>query len=148
MSLHLANQGTELLILGRNPEKTEALVKEIENNGGKAKAYTCDVMDWESVETAVKEIEGEHDSLDILINAAGGNMPGAVVTPDQNFLDLDLPSLRKVMDLNYLGTVLPIKALLPLMLKKKQRQHIEYQLHGRFSTDDSCHGLCFCEGCN
>lgn len=120
MSLHLANQGAEVLILGRNPEKTEALVKEIENNGGKAEAYTCDVMDWESVESTAKEIESDHDSLDILINAAGGNMPGAVVTPEQNFLDLDLPSLRKVMDLNYLGTVLPIKALLPLMLKNNR----------------------------
>jgi NAD(P)-dependent dehydrogenase (short-subunit alcohol dehydrogenase family) len=77
-------------------------------------------MDWKSVERAAKEIESEHDSLDILINAAGGNMPGAVVTPDQNFLDLDLPSLRKVMDLNYLGTVLPIKALLPLMIKNNR----------------------------
>jgi Dehydrogenases with different specificities (related to short-chain alcohol dehydrogenases) len=77
-------------------------------------------MDWESVESAAKEIESDHDSLDILINAAGGNMLGAVVTPEQNFLDLDLPSLRKVMDLNYLGTVLPIKALLPLMLKNNR----------------------------
>jgi NAD(P)-dependent dehydrogenase (short-subunit alcohol dehydrogenase family) len=43
-------------------------------------------------------------------------MSGAVIRPDQTFLDLDSNALRKVIDLNYLGTVLPIKALLPLML--------------------------------
>lgn len=117
MALHLASEGAELLILGRTPEKVNELVNEITSSGGKAWGYYTDVTDEESVLKAAQVIEAQHGSLDVLINSAGGNMPGAVIRPDQNFLDLDTEALRKVMDLNYLGTVLPIKALLPLMLK-------------------------------
>jgi NAD(P)-dependent dehydrogenase (short-subunit alcohol dehydrogenase family) len=118
MALHLAAAGAELLLLGRTPEKVTELVGEVTAAGGKAFAYVADVTDEESLESVAKEIEVQHGYIDVLINAAGGNMPGAVVRPDQNFLDLDTQALRKVMDLNYLGTVLPIKALLPLMLKR------------------------------
>ncbi len=118
MALHLASAGAELLILGRTPEKVNELVAEINSAGGKAWGYFVDVTEEESLVKVAEVIESQHGFIDILINSAGGNMPGAVVRPDQNFLDLDTQSLRKVMDLNYLGTVLPIKALLPLMLKK------------------------------
>lgn len=120
MSLHLAKEGVTLLILGRTPQKVEALVDKIQEQGGNVKGYICDVTDEKSLETAATEIAKDWNYIDTLINAAGGNMPGAVVTPDQNFLDLDTSALRKVMDLNYMGTVLPVKALLPLMLKKEQ----------------------------
>ena len=117
MSLHLAAEGATLLILGRTANKVDELVAEISSKGGKAFGYYTDVTDEKSIQEAAAQIEKEHGYLDILINGAGGNMPGAVITPTQNFLDLDVDSLRKVIDLNYLGTVLPTKALLPLMLK-------------------------------
>lgn len=117
MAFHLASEGAELLILGRTPEKVNELVSEVNASGGKAFGYFADVTEEESLEKVAKVIESQHGHIDVLINSAGGNMPGAVIRPDQNFLDLDSQALRKVMDLNYLGTVLPIKALLPLMLK-------------------------------
>jgi NAD(P)-dependent dehydrogenase (short-subunit alcohol dehydrogenase family) len=117
MALHLASQGAELLILGRTLEKVNELVSEITNSGNQAFGYFGDVTDEESLEKVAKVIETQHGHIDVLINSAGGNMPGAVIRPDQNFLDLDTNALRKVIDLNYLGTVLPIKTLLPLMLK-------------------------------
>lgn len=117
MALHLAQEGAEILILGRSPEKVSDLVSEINSRGGKSWGYYADVTDEDSLTKMAEVIEAQHGSLDILINSAGGNMPGAVIRPDQNFLDLDTQALRKVMDLNYLGTVLPIKVLLPLMLK-------------------------------
>lgn len=117
MALHLAQEGAELLILGRSPEKVSELVSEINSKGGKAWGYYADVTDEDSLKKMAEVIEAQHGRIDTLINSAGGNMPGAVIRPDQNFLDLDTASLRKVIDLNYLGTVLPIKALLPLMLK-------------------------------
>ena len=117
MALHLAKEGAEVLILGRTPNKVSNLVSEINSNGGKAWGYFLDVTDEDSLQKVAQVIESQHGRIDILINSAGGNMPGAIIRPDQNFLDLDTNSLRKVMDLNYLGTVLPIRALLPLMLK-------------------------------
>ncbi|MFC5623926.1 SDR family oxidoreductase [Algoriphagus winogradskyi] len=117
MSLYLANEGAEVLILGRTPAKVEDLVQEIKAIGGKAFGYICDVTDEKSIQEVYAEIEKDHGYLDILINAAGGNMPGAVITPDKTLKDLELDGLRKVMDLNYLGTAIPSKILFPLMLK-------------------------------
>ncbi|SFU13098.1 NAD(P)-dependent dehydrogenase, short-chain alcohol dehydrogenase family [Algoriphagus locisalis] len=117
MSLYLAQEGAEVLILGRTPTKIEELVKEIQAKGGKAYGYICDVTDEASIQSAADQIEKEHGYIDTLINAAGGNMPGAVITPDKTIKDLELDALRKVMDLNYLGTAIPSKILLPLMLK-------------------------------
>ncbi|WP_425638328.1 SDR family oxidoreductase [Algoriphagus yeomjeoni] len=117
MSLYLASEGAEVLILGRTPAKVDDLVMQIKAHGGKAFGYICDVTDEKSIEDVCVAIEKDHGYLDILINAAGGNMPGAVITPDKTLKDLELDGLRKVMDLNYLGTAIPSKILFPLMLK-------------------------------
>ena len=118
MSIYLAQEGAEVLILGRTPAKVEDLVEEIKASGGKAFGYICDVTDEASLQVAADQIAKEHGYIDTLINAAGGNMPGAVITPDKTIKDLELDALRKVMDLNYLGTAIPSKILLPLMLEK------------------------------
>ena len=119
MALYLASHGAELLLLGRTPEKVNALRDQILAQGGKAWGYYADVTDEESLEKVAQLISTQHESISILINAAGGNMPGAVIRPDQTFLDLDSEALKQVMDLNYLGTVFPIKAFLPLLIKNK-----------------------------
>ena len=117
MALYLAQQGAELLLLGRTPEKVNALRDQIIAEGGKSSGYYADVTDEESLAKVKPLIESQHGSIAVLINAAGGNMPGAVIRPEQTFLDLDSEALRQVMDLNYLGTVFPVKAFLPLLLK-------------------------------
>ena len=117
MTLYLAQQGAELLILGRTSEKVNALRDQIIAEGGKASGYCADVTEEESLTKVKLLIESQHGSVAILINAAGGNMPGAVIRPEQTFLDLNSDALRQVMDLNYLGTVFPIKVFLPLLLK-------------------------------
>ncbi len=119
MAMYLAQQGAELLILGRTPDKVNALRDQILAQGGKAWGYYADVTDEESLEKVGQLIAAQHETIAVLINAAGGNMPGAVIRPDQTFLDLDTEALKQVMDLNYLGTVFPIKAFLPLLLKNK-----------------------------
>jgi NAD(P)-dependent dehydrogenase (short-subunit alcohol dehydrogenase family) len=119
MAMYLAQQGAELLILGRTPDKVNALRDQILAQGGKAWGYFADVTDEESLEKVGQLIAAQHESIAVLINAAGGNMPGAVIRPDQTFLDLDTEALKQVMDLNYLGTVFPIKAFLPLLLKNQ-----------------------------
>jgi len=120
MSLYLAAQGAEVLVLGRTASKVDDLVQGIKDKGGKAFGYYCDVTDEQALQKVADQIATDHGYLDTLINAAGGNMPGAVITPDKTVLDLELDALRKVMDLNYLGTAIPSKILLPLMLKRNQ----------------------------
>ncbi|MFM7629199.1 MAG: SDR family oxidoreductase [Algoriphagus sp.] len=117
MALYLAQQGAELLLLGRSPQKVNALRDQILAQGDKAWGYYADVTDEKSLEKVAQLVSAQHEFIAILINAAGGNMPGAVIRPEQTFLDLDTEALKQVVDLNYLGTVFPIKAFLPLLLK-------------------------------
>ncbi|MFM7629553.1 MAG: SDR family NAD(P)-dependent oxidoreductase, partial [Algoriphagus sp.] len=93
MALYLAQQGAELLLLGRSPQKVNALRDQILAQGGKAWGYYADVTDEKSLEKVAQLVSAQHESIAVLINAAGGNMPGAVIRPEQTFLDLDTEAL-------------------------------------------------------
>jgi NAD(P)-dependent dehydrogenase (short-subunit alcohol dehydrogenase family) len=120
MAMHLAKEGATLIILGRTATKMDHLIKEISAAGGKAEAYLADVTDENSIKQAAEKIGKSYETIDILINLAGGNMPEAVVRPDQTVADLSAEAVEKVMRLNYLGTFLPIQSFLPLMLPLNQ----------------------------
>ena len=74
---------------------------------GKAIPVQGNVLKVESLIQANESIRSEIGSVDILINAAGGNHPSATTKPDLSFFDLPLDALRHVGDLNLLGTILP-----------------------------------------
>jgi NAD(P)-dependent dehydrogenase (short-subunit alcohol dehydrogenase family) len=119
MAKHLAKEGALVLIIGRNPTKIDSLVESIRVSGGRSERYVADVTVEEQVTEVASEIGEKHGSVDVLINLAGGNMPEAIVTPIQNLRDLSTEAVKKVMDLNYQGTLIPIKCLFPLMLGQK-----------------------------
>lgn len=116
MAFHLAKQGANVLIIGRTASKVEKLVSEIRLQGGKSEGFLADVTKENQVEAAAKQIQSQYGTVDVLINLAGGNMPGAVVRPDQTIGELSVEAVKNVMDLNYQGTLIPIKHFMPLML--------------------------------
>jgi NAD(P)-dependent dehydrogenase (short-subunit alcohol dehydrogenase family) len=120
MAQGLAEAGANTVVLGRRKEAGDALVSELTARKLKAKFVQADVLDADQLLRARKELEDEFGQLDILVNAAGGNMPGAIVTPDQNFFDLRMEEFEKVVDLNLTGTVLPTKIFCEGMGARKQ----------------------------
>ena len=120
IATHLAKEGAKIIILGRNPSKVNELVEEIKAEGNHAFAAIADVTDEDQLLQVQETLSKDFDKIDVLINAAGGNMPGAVVTPDQTLADLSGEDVRKIVDLNYMGTFLPIKSFLPLLTKENQ----------------------------
>lgn len=66
-----------------------------------------DVLDREIVQQNCDAILKRYGHIDTLLNAAGGNMPGATIAPDKTFFDLDPKQFRTVLDLNLTGTVVP-----------------------------------------
>lgn len=108
ISRHLAEQGANVVILGRNEDKGNALVKEINENGGKSLFIKCDVMDESQLIESREKILSTYGKLDILVNAAGGNVPGATLAPDQDFYTMKTTDWEKVIKLNMDGTVFPI----------------------------------------
>ena len=112
----LAQQNAKVVILGRNLETVATRVKEIHEEGGEAMGISADVLSREELLSAREKINAECGKIDILVNAAGGNMPGAVITPEQSFFDLNFEDLGRVNDLNFKGTVLPTLIFVPDMV--------------------------------
>lgn len=107
MARYLAGQGARVVVLGRNEETGRRLTGEIDENGGKALFLKTDVLDRTLLERNREEILRRYGRIDVLVNAAGGNMPGATIGPGQTLFDLQPDAFRQVVDLNLFGTVLP-----------------------------------------
>ena len=118
ISAYLAGVGAKVAILGRNVEKGTAIVNEIKSNGGEAIFLTTDVMDRRRLEENLREVLQAYGRVDALLNAAGGNMPGATIAPDKNIFDLSPEDFKRVMDLNLTGTVLPTQVFLQPMVEQ------------------------------
>ena len=107
MAHGLAQAGARVGVLGRRQDRAEAVAAEIEAAGGVAMALPADVLDRAQLERARDAVVGRWGRIDILVNAAGGNVPAATATPGTTFFDLSPDALREVVDLNLHGTLLP-----------------------------------------
>ncbi len=107
MAKGLLNAGAKVVLLARNEENLNQKVESLSKFGNDIFSFKCDVTKQKSVAKVNEEILKKFNKIDILINAAGGNMPGATVGVDQNIFNLDFDEFKKVTDLNLNGTVLP-----------------------------------------
>ena len=115
---HLAEEGAKVVILGRKQDVGNAIVEEIKANGGEAMFLTTDVLDREKVGKNLSDVLEAYGRVDALLNAAGGNMPGATIGPDGNIFDLKAEDFQKVLELNLTGTVIPTQVFLEPMVKQ------------------------------
>ena len=77
MTRSLAAAGAHVVVLGRSQSKVDALVDSIKQEGDQASGVVADVTNKEALEAAKDTIENHLGYIDVLINAAGGNMKGA-----------------------------------------------------------------------
>lgn len=103
----IAEAGGTVGILGRNRKIAEERASKINLNGGRAIALCADVMNKNDLNNAKKIMLDTYGKIDGLVNAAGGNMPEGIVEYDQDIFNMNLNGLKKVMDLNLWGTILP-----------------------------------------
>jgi len=120
MAKGLADAGVHVLIIGRKTEAGERVVSEIVKAGGKANYFQADVLNRDELQKVKAQILSTADTIDILVNGAGGNMPGATIPPDKTFFDLDSKAFQQVVDLNLLGTVLPSQIFGEVMAANKK----------------------------
>lgn len=113
---YLASQGAKIVLMGRRREEGDKIVTDIENNGGEAIFLVTDVMKPEVVQRNCDEIIQRYNRIDALLNAAGGNMPGATIAPDETFFDIAVDDFEKVLNLNLAGTVIPSQIFLRPMV--------------------------------
>lgn len=131
MALEFARQGSRVAILNRTLEKGQEVVAEIHSIGGNAIAIACDVTDVDSLQQAAGVVLQQLGSCDILINGAGGNHPSANTTNEifnpedlnnpnlTTFFDLSVTGFRNVLDLNFVGSLIPTQIFVKQMLGKQ-----------------------------
>jgi DNA-binding GntR family transcriptional regulator/NAD(P)-dependent dehydrogenase (short-subunit alcohol dehydrogenase family) len=103
----LAAAGAGVALVGRRAQPLEDLASSIQSNGGTALAFPADVLDRAALEDVSRDIAMRLGRLDILVNAAGGNIPEATLPEDGSFFDLSAAAFERVVALNLMGTVLP-----------------------------------------
>ncbi|MDD3243203.1 MAG: SDR family oxidoreductase [Eubacteriales bacterium] len=112
--------GAKVAVLNRSAEKGQALADELNASGGDALAVSCDVTDEDAVRRARAVILEKYGRVDVLINGAGGNQPAATASDERSFFDLTPEALRGVMDLNFMGTLLPSQIFGETMAAQKK----------------------------
>ena len=104
---YLQEQGAHVIYLDLRQERVDEVVAEAKKISEKCSGYACNVLDQEALDRVYEKIMTDIGRIDVLINGAGGNMPGATIGPDQDVFDLKMEDYSKVLDLNLKGTVMP-----------------------------------------
>src|SRR5690606_31769394 len=99
-ALATAAAGAKVAVLGRKKERADARVSAIQAQGGEAMAIITDVLNEQAVHRAKDQLLDAWGTIDGLVNAAGGNIPGATIGPDQNLFDSKIADTQKAVELN------------------------------------------------
>jgi NAD(P)-dependent dehydrogenase (short-subunit alcohol dehydrogenase family) len=103
----LGSAGAVVGVLARNTDRVAATVESVAATGGEAVVLTADVLDRFQLERARDTLLERCGRIDVLVNAAGGNLPEATLRDGQSFFELPADALRAVVELNLFGTLLP-----------------------------------------
>ena len=106
LALSLAKEKAKIILLGRNQDLLNILVMKL-SSLTEVSSYVVNVMNRESLERVKNSVIDKFGQIDVLINAVGGNLPGAVISDDQSIFDLSETDFDEVVDLNLKGTLLP-----------------------------------------
>jgi NADP-dependent 3-hydroxy acid dehydrogenase YdfG len=116
LAVALAKRGAVLGLLARRREMLEDLAARCENAGGTARVFAADVTDAPAIADAANKFREEFGHIDILIANAGigGN--------DDKTRSYDPESVKKVIDINLLGAVNAVHAVVPDMIERRSGQ--------------------------
>lgn len=129
---YLALEGAKVIILGRKEEVGNTIASEIIAKGGCCEFMKTDVMNRDAVKKNCDDILARYGRIDTLLNAAGGNMPGATIPPDKTFFDLQVDQFQTVLNLNLTGTVIPTQVFLEPMVKQGKGSIINFSSMAAF----------------
>lgn len=129
---YLALEGAKVIIGGRKENVGAEIVNAIQAAGGVCEFVKMDVMNVEQMQQACDYIVSKYGKVDTLLNAAGGNMPGATISPDQTFFDLAPEQFQTVLNLNLTGTVIPTQIFLKPMVKQGKGSIINFSSMSAF----------------
>jgi short-subunit dehydrogenase len=116
LALAMAKRGATLGLVARREELLREVAEKCEQNGGKTRYFAVDVTDAKAVAEAAKSLRNEFGKIDVLIANAG---VGGNNSETRNF---NHEAVAKVININLLGAVNAVSAVLPSMLENKSGQ--------------------------
>jgi len=119
-AMKVADAGATVLLVARSVEKLEETKQEIERGGGVAHVHRCDMSDPEDVARMAEEVLAYHGQVDVLVNNAGRSIRRSIGLSYDRYHDFE-----RTIQLNYLGAVRLILALLPSMRARKSGHIID-----------------------
>ncbi len=125
----MARAGARIAIVARDESKLADTVREIEEEGGEAKAFSADLADMEACDAVIKRILDEMGGIDVLVNNAGRSIRRSIATSYDRFHDFE-----RCMQLNYFGSLRLIMGVLPGMEKKRSGHIINISSIGVLSN--------------
>lgn len=126
--------GARVVAMDIRQENLDARVAELTADGGQAIGIIGNVLDIPSLQKAADEIVAQWGSIDILLNIAGGNIPGATLADDQSFFDMEIANWDKVTNLNMNGTVYPSYVFGKVMAQQKSGSIINVSSMAAFQS--------------
>ncbi|MFA5688901.1 MAG: SDR family oxidoreductase [Kiritimatiellales bacterium] len=116
---YLQEQGATVIYLDLNQAGADRTVAAAQKISDKCCGFACNVLNQDALNSVYDAVLERYGKVDVLINGAGGNMPGATIGPDQDIFDLKIDDYGKVLDLNLKGTVLPTMTFARAFKKQK-----------------------------
>ncbi|HEX6181826.1 MAG TPA: SDR family oxidoreductase [Chitinophagaceae bacterium] len=113
----IVESGGAVGILGRKESVAAERADAINKQGGKAIALVADVMNEQQLVAAKDKVLHAFGKIDGLVNAAGGNMPEGVLQPEDDIFSMNIEGMKKVMDINLWGTLIPTQVFGEAMAK-------------------------------
>lgn len=112
MALQLGERGAKVVLNGRNKERLKKTQQELLDKGYEVIAIAGDVANYEDCTQLIQGTIDHYGQLDVLINNAGLAAEGTIESTDPAIF-------RKIMEVNYLGSIFPTKLALPHLKNSK-----------------------------
>ncbi len=117
MARGLAEAGAAVALLSRRQHAIESAAAALRDDGFEALGVAADVLDPAGLAAAAARVEATWGRIDVLLTAAGGNRPDAIVFGERDLFGLTPDAFRQVVELNLDGTLLAIQAFAPAMVR-------------------------------
>lgn len=114
VTLALAAEGADLVLVGRDMPPIEAVAEEAQALGRRVVTLKCDITDEAEVEAAAAAAHAAFGTIDILVNVAGGRGPIG-----KSGVETTLEEFERILALNVTGCFLTMRALLPSMIARR-----------------------------
>jgi NAD(P)-dependent dehydrogenase (short-subunit alcohol dehydrogenase family) len=111
--------GAKVVILDKNEERLNQKVASAKSISKFISGIVCNVLNEPELKAANEKIINKFDRIDVLVNAAGGQIAGTTLGVKQPVFKLGIENFNKVMELNLNGTVLPTFILGETIAKQK-----------------------------